>query len=86
MPPRPLDGARTEAQGIPFAPGENNMRREKPTKIEIQDEAGGGKTIVRSYADGRIEREPIMPKVGPRKRHILGVRKLSLDKTRKKAF
>lgn len=62
------------------------MRREKPTKIEIQEETTGGRTIVRLYSDGRVEREPIVPKVGPRKRHILGVRKLSLDKTRKKTF
>ena len=64
----------------------NDMRREKPIRIEIREDATGAKLIVRSYADGRIEHEPILPKVAAPKRHILGVRKLSLDKTRKKSF
>ena len=62
------------------------MVREKPIRIEIREEAGGTKAIVRSYADGRVEIEPIVSMHGPRKRHILGIRKLSLDKTRKKSF
>lgn len=64
----------------------DDMVREKPIRIEIREEAGGTKAIVRSYADGRVEIEPIVSMHGPRKRHILGIRKLSLDKTRKKSF
>jgi hypothetical protein len=54
-----------------------------PVKIEVvQDDEG--RFIVRSFADGRVERLPIvkLPRKPPRWRY----RKVSLDRSRKKGF
>jgi hypothetical protein len=61
------------------------MVRRKPISVVIE-EVGSSKFIVRTYADGHIEREAIVPSNRPRRKHILGVRKLLLDKTRKGNF
>lgn len=46
-------------------------------KAEIVETRGGGRMLVRHYADGRIERLPVAPKPKPTRRHILRIRKLS---------
>jgi hypothetical protein len=55
----------------------------KPISIQVIQE-GAERFLLKQYADGSEERTPIvkLPKKPPRYRY----RKVSLDKTRKKAF
>jgi hypothetical protein len=55
----------------------------KPVRIEIVQE-GDERFLVKGYADGREEREPIVRL--PRKPSRFPYRKVSFDKSRKKGF
>jgi hypothetical protein len=59
----------------------------KPVSIEIVEEADGGRLIVRTFADGSEEREPIDLTKKPTRRPRMPrqrIRSEGMDKTRRK--
>jgi hypothetical protein len=60
------------------------MPKGKPLSIQIADEADG-RFIIRTFADGKVVREPVVPKVQTR-RPRKPMQKAGLDRTRKKRF